>query len=192
MKANSVFSKLVTFKLIVFIQLIQLVIFPALEEAGILKPAKTIALDDWTVAMPAFMTCCEMLIFSILFLYPFRPNPYLPPKGTDGKSQESLDAVRSQYRHRHGFFRALLDVLNIWDIISGIWFHYKVVPYFVDRLYNEAGMPSAGGLKVIDSEGSNSTREWNQESRTAQNLRMAQDSRWGQERVAQGQASNPA
>ena len=186
MKAHSALFKLVTFKAIVFIQLFQTVVFPALDQAGVLKPAKTVALDDWTVGMPAFMTCCEMFLFSIAFLFPFRPGPYLPPKGTDGMSPEALRAAQTQYQHRHGFIHALLDVLNLWDILSGIWFHYTVVPYFFRKDYNEAGMPPAGGLKVIDSGSSGDHREWNLESRTAQNLRMAQNSRWGQERRSQG------
>ncbi|KAF2238186.1 hypothetical protein EV356DRAFT_508855 [Viridothelium virens] len=175
MRAHQVLAKLVTFKLIVFIQIIQTVIFPALSQAGVFTPAKTVAIDDWTVGIPAFLTCCEMLIFSVAFLHPFRPGPYLPPKGADSNSMESLHAAGSQYQQRHGFWHALLDVLNLWDILSGIWFHYAVVPYFFHKDYNEAGMPAAGGLKVIESESSGSAPEWNQESQTAKNLRMAQD-----------------
>ncbi|KAI9694865.1 MAG: hypothetical protein M1822_000481 [Bathelium mastoideum] len=182
LKPHSVVAKLTTFKAIVAIQVIQEVVFPALQEGGVFKPAKTVAYDDWTVGLPAFLTCCEMFIFSILFIYPFRVAPYLPPKGADGISPPSLSVANSKYQHRYGFFRALLDVLNLWDILSGIWFHYTVVPYIFRKEYTAAGLPAAGGLKVIDSDTSAQTREWNQESQTAQNLRIAQESRWGQER----------
>jgi hypothetical protein len=143
-------KKLAAFKGVVFITMTQTVIFSALQAAKVLKPTKTVSYLDITLGVPAFMTCCEMFLFSLFFLWPFWPSPYL---SSSPKAHENGQYVR------HGFWKALLDVFNVWDIISGVFFRYKLLWTWPTKYESQKpiGMPKARGLKVLNPNGTESS-----------------------------------
>lgn len=145
--------KLVVFKGVIGITTLQTLIFSILELEKELVPTKTVSYLDLTLGIPAMMTCCEMLIFSCLFLWPFWPSPYLP---------SSDMATEIGYVRRYGFWSAMWEVVNVWDIISGVFFRYKLIWHWPGKkdMQTPIGMPKVGGLKVLDSNSSGkSTKE---------------------------------
>ena len=106
-------QKLISFKGVVGITLIQSPIFASLATYGVFIRTIHVATFDFTIGVPALMTCCEMFIVSILFVFTFTAKPYLEQKDRLGK--------------RKGVGGALLDVLDIRDILRGCWYMVKVV-----------------------------------------------------------------
>jgi hypothetical protein len=152
--------KLAVFKGVVGVTTLQTLIFSILQVEKVLTPSETVSYLDITLGVPAMMICCEMLIFSWLFLWPFWPSPYLPSHPM---------AKENGYTGKHGFWRALLEVVNVWDIISGVFFRYKLLWAWPRKseMQTPIGMPKVGGLKVISSNSSNSSEDSDKESRHA-------------------------
>ncbi|KAF2491117.1 hypothetical protein BU16DRAFT_566032 [Lophium mytilinum] len=141
LKPHGAMTKLLVFKCVIAVTLIQNALFSAFSSAGTLKPSKTASFRDLQTGTPAFMTCCEMLIFSIGFVWPFSPKPYLPGH------------TKQQYHKRYSTWHALKDVFNVWDIVSGVWFRYKVIAVFPFRTKPtpQIALPKSGTLKVWDT-----------------------------------------
>lgn len=109
LKPHKVLMKLVVFKLIVLIQVLQQTIISILIAFQVIKPARTISFLDWYTGFSNFLTCCEMFIFSVAFIFPYSPSTY--------------KAIHTPEPGQHmGFWRALLEVWNIMDILKGISF----------------------------------------------------------------------
>ena len=70
------------------------------------------SLFDFAIGTPAFMTCVEMCIVSVVFLWSFSAEQYL-------ELSRELPRTRS-------LGGALLDVLDIRDIFQGIWYMCKI------------------------------------------------------------------
>jgi hypothetical protein len=88
------------------IDLIQAFIFRILASTHVFTPTEHVAYFDFAVGTPAFMTCCEMLIFSVLFIWAFGPSPYKAARqgGAHKHSRWQSDRRRLQhYRHPAGF-----------------------------------------------------------------------------------------
>lgn len=144
LKEHGALTKLLAFKIIVGITVVQGLVFSILLSTKTLKPSEHLSYNDLSIGLPAFLTCCEVFIFSVIFIFTFSARPYTP---------RVLKVSGHSTVKRHGFFRALLDVYNLWDIISGIWFHWKVFG-FLSRKSGErrnAGFPDTHALKMIDS-----------------------------------------
>jgi hypothetical protein len=101
--------KLVTFKLIIFLQLTQNLIFTFLALEGELHATTYISYDDLSIGLPSCLTCIEALICSVVLLWPFSVKPFR--LGHHGASCRKL-----------GLGAAVLDTINIWDIIKGSWY----------------------------------------------------------------------
>jgi hypothetical protein len=123
LKQKGALSKLVCFKLIIAISIIQTPVFAGLLSGGVLKPSIHISYDDWAIGVPAFLSCCEMFIFSIVFVWPFGAKPYTT-------RTLDLEGNATSAKSAKAFFPALLHVLNLWDIISGAFFHNKIIKVF--------------------------------------------------------------
>jgi len=68
---------------------------------------------DFVVGTPAFMTCCEMFLISVIFLWTFTAEPYLN--------------LRSELPRCRGTGGALLDCLDVRDILKGYWYIIKII-----------------------------------------------------------------
>lgn len=123
LKSRNAIGKLVVFKIMIFISIVQTPVFSGLLQGGVLSPSEHISYQDWSIGVPAFCTCCEMFIFSLLFLWPFSAKQY-------SHREPDAEKLGQRRRARLGFFAALLDSLNILDVIRGAFFHKKVVGLF--------------------------------------------------------------
>ena len=116
LRRHGVVTKLIVFKLIVIIQLVQRIIFTTLALRKKLHPSKYVSYLDWTVGLVPFLTCIEVLIFSVILLWPFSNSPYLK----DGMLYTPQGA-------KLGLGAALLDAIDIRDIFKGIQWRVKLM-----------------------------------------------------------------
>jgi hypothetical protein len=63
--------KLIMFKLVVLVQLVQSMVFAFLEYYKLLQPSPYVSYFDLTLGTPPALTCIEAFIFSVAFLWPF-------------------------------------------------------------------------------------------------------------------------
>jgi hypothetical protein len=92
------------------IDLIQALTFRILASTHVFAPTEHVAYYDLAACNPAFMTCCEMLTFSILFIWAFGPSPY--KAGQQGGA------------HKRSAGKAIVDVFNVINILQGFAFMF--------------------------------------------------------------------
>ena len=107
-------AKLITFKGVVAIVLLQNPIFTGLAQHQAFTRTKYLSIVDFSVGIPAFMVCMEMFIVSLLFLWSFSAKEYTA-------------IARSQQLKRGGVAHALINVVDIRDIIKGCWYMARIV-----------------------------------------------------------------
>ncbi|KAF8862960.1 hypothetical protein BDZ45DRAFT_702611 [Acephala macrosclerotiorum] len=109
-------SKLIGFKAIVFLNFIQNTIFTFLTSGNDLHPTSHITFKDLSIGLPNLIISCEMVIFSLAFLYIYRTQEYI------FKPTTSTAVPLGHGGYQGGFmgFRAYREALNILDILQGI------------------------------------------------------------------------
>lgn len=112
---SGVLNRFISFKVVVFVQMIQCILFTALTSSKVNKPSKYASAADWSRGIPQFFTIVEMLFFVFIFLATFSWKRFKAQKETP------QDTVRLS------FGRALLDVLNVGDIASGILYPVHIM-----------------------------------------------------------------
>lgn len=113
LKGTKTRQKLISFKGIVGVTLTQTPVFIGIASYGGWIRTKNVSVLDFTVGTPAFMTCCEMFLISIIFIWTFTAEPYLNLMG-------SMPRCRS-------VGGAFLEVLDIRDILKGCWYMTKII-----------------------------------------------------------------
>lgn len=129
LRKHGVPMKLIAFKSIVGIQLSQRVIFTMLLRRGRLHPSQHISYLDLAVGFVPFLTCIEVFLFSVLFLWTFSAAPF-GANGGDSRSfpgQENGPLAAVQHEAKLDFTPALLQVLNVGDIVKGTWWRFKLM-----------------------------------------------------------------
>ena len=112
LKQHKVVFKLLSFKGIVGITLTQAPVFQIFAQHSWFHRTQYVSIMDFAVGTPAFMTCVEMFIVSVVFLWSFSAEQYL-----------ELSASMPRTRNLGG---ALVEVLDIRDIFRGIWHMCKI------------------------------------------------------------------
>ena len=112
LKQHKVVYKLLSFKGIVGITLTQAPVFQLFAQYNWFHRTQYVSILDFVVGTPAFMTCVEMFIVSVIFLWSFSAEQYL-----------ELSTTLPRTRSLGG---ALVDVLDIRDIFHGIWYMCKI------------------------------------------------------------------
>ena len=126
LKGHRALLKLVTFKGIIFIDLIQSSLFRILAGSShAFTPTEYVTYFDFSIGTPAFMACCEMFIFSILFIWAFGFSPY--------------KVARKGGAHKLPAGKAMAAVFNIFDILQGFTFMFRAMSRrsFGKRYINE-------------------------------------------------------
>ncbi|OCK73169.1 hypothetical protein K432DRAFT_447952 [Lepidopterella palustris CBS 459.81] len=61
--------------------------------------------------------------------------------------------TKQQYHNRYSAWHAVKDVANVWDIVSGVWFRYKIIAAFPfgKKPTPHVKLPEARTLKVWDT-----------------------------------------
>ena len=116
LKGTKTRGKMISFKGIVGVTLTQAPVFAGIAAYGVFDRTIHVSVLDFTVGTPAFMTCCEMFLISFVFLWTFTAEPYLNLMGT-------LPRCRSVPG-------AFLEVLDIRDIMKGVWYMVKIICCF--------------------------------------------------------------
>jgi len=75
-KARRGLSKLLAFKIIVFLRFTQQWVFSLLLQYHAIKPSSALSYNDIFYGIPATLTCCEMVLFSFGFWYAFSSTEY--------------------------------------------------------------------------------------------------------------------
>lgn len=123
LKGTGTRGKLISFKGIVGVTLTQTPIFIGVTSYGVFHRTKHVSIFDFTVGTPAFITCCEMLLISVVFLWTFSATPYLN--------------LMSSMPRRRSLGGAFLEVLDIRDILKGCWYTTKVIFCCGGRMHPE-------------------------------------------------------
>lgn len=113
LKGTRTRAKLISFKGIVSVTLTQTPVFVGIATYGAWKRTINVSVLDFTIGTPAFMTCCEMLLISFVFLWSFTAVPYVN--------------LMSSMPRRRGVAGAFLEVLDIRDVLKGYWYMMKIV-----------------------------------------------------------------
>ncbi|OCL13952.1 hypothetical protein AOQ84DRAFT_331864 [Glonium stellatum] len=98
-------AKLLAFKGVVFFQFFQEIIFGFLN-GKIFQPSRTMTYDDIYYGIPMMLTALEAMLFSFAFHFAFRSREY--------HAENRPDA------HRLSTWRAILDALNLSDIVHSV------------------------------------------------------------------------
>lgn len=112
LKQYKVVYKLFSFKGIVGVTLTQAPVFQLFAQYQWFKRTQYVSVLDFAVGTPAFMTCVEMFVVSVIFLWSFSAEEYL-------ELSRELPRTRS-------LGGALVDVLDVRDIFHGIWYMCKI------------------------------------------------------------------
>ena len=123
LKQHQVVYKLFSFKGIVGITLTQAPVFQLFAQEEWFHRTERVSIFDFAVGTPAFLTCVEMLVVSVIFLWSFGAKRY-------------AELAREVPREK-GFGGAVLDVLDVRDIFQGIGFMFRI-------------MFSSGGSRGVD------------------------------------------
>lgn len=138
LKQYKVVYKLLSFKGIVGITLTQAPVFQLFAEYGWFKRTAYVSDLDFVVGTPAFMTCVEMCIVSVIFLWTFSATQYV---------ELSKELPRTKR-----FGAAALDVLDARDIFHGIWYMCKIAFCCGGRSRSRGSGKDLGGNNGSDLE----------------------------------------
>jgi len=105
-------KKLIALKGLVGLDVLQTMIFSILSNHNIIKATKTTNIPDIIFGISGLMVCVECFVFSLVIIWAFPIKPYTA-RGQDPEQQT---------QSRMGFFGALFDVLNITDLIQGVFY----------------------------------------------------------------------
>jgi hypothetical protein len=105
-------KKLIALKGLVALDVLQTMIFSILSNHNVIKATKTTNLPDILIGISGLMVCAECLVFSLVIIWAFPIRTYT----AGGQDPEQ------QTQSRMGFFGALVDVLNITDLIQGVFY----------------------------------------------------------------------
>jgi hypothetical protein len=111
---KTIVGKLVCFKLIVAVQMIQRIVLNILSNANVLDGSAKLSYHDLNVGLGPFLTCVEVMLIGLLMIYYYWPGQFRSRQrgvevGKDGVSQMKL-----------GFLTAVWDVVNLMDVLKGI------------------------------------------------------------------------
>ncbi|KAL6904752.1 organic solute transporter Ostalpha domain-containing protein [Trichoderma evansii] len=119
--------KLVAFKLIVFLNFVQSIIFMILSSTSALNPTSKLTYADLHIGIPALLSCVEMVPISAFMAWAYSVQPYLLGRGADiEESSGRKDILRS---YQGGFLgvRAFLAMLNPRETVEGIVFAFYMI-----------------------------------------------------------------
>lgn len=105
-------TKLLALKLLVFLDVMQTLIFNILLTTNTIKPTSVLSLPDLVIGVPGLMVCIECFLFSSLFFWAYTAAPY--------KVKEFETERGVTYTGKASFFAAVIDVFDIRDILGGI------------------------------------------------------------------------
>jgi hypothetical protein len=148
LKPRGAFKQLVCFKIIVFLNFLQTLVFSLLVSQGDLKPNKFMTYNDISKGLPALILCCELALVSPFFLLAFPVKPY---KLGHMVAPENLSSRHDMTHYQGGPLGvyAIVQAVNVVDLVMELvkgtkaklrrgGGHQYVQPGYVLPGYNEA------------------------------------------------------
>lgn len=89
-----------------------------LLNSKLFSPTKKATYNDINFGIASFMTCIEAIIFSVIFLWSYSSNEF-----REGVQADRMGATSQ----RASTWRAILDALNMSDIIAGTVFAFQLI-----------------------------------------------------------------
>ncbi|KAI9661225.1 MAG: hypothetical protein M1821_009552 [Bathelium mastoideum] len=117
---------------IIIFQVLQGLIFHILN-GKLFSPTATATYNDINFGVPSFMTCIEAVIFSLIFHWSYSAGEY--------KESRRHDRLGG-YAHRISTFRAVLDAINLSDIVAGTFIAIQLLFMRVKSRYGSSAPPS--------------------------------------------------
>jgi hypothetical protein len=139
--------KLVCFKLLVAVIILQTVVFSALAKSKVYRNTPHLSFEDWTYGVPNIFTSCESVLFSIMFAWAFSAGPYRRVEPLSSYTDTTPVAPTKKL----GFGYSILDVINIVDVLRGVWIAMKVLvrlPFGYKGLLKADGSPAADEKRI--------------------------------------------
>lgn len=96
------------------------------------NPTKKVTYNDINFGIPAFLTCIESVIFALIFLWSYSSNEYM-----EGKRMDRMGMAA----HRTSTFRAILNALNLSDIVAGTILAIQLLFMRVQSRYGGSSQP---------------------------------------------------
>lgn len=110
------FKQLICFKIIVFLNFIQTLIFSFLRSSGDLHASKYFTFNDLANGLPSLILCCEMAIIAPFFLVVYSIKPYTLGQITSPENPSSRHGIDHYQGGPLGLY-ALLQAVNVFDLI---------------------------------------------------------------------------
>ena len=131
--------KVISFIGIIAFQIIQGIVFHLLN-GKLFSPTKTVTYNDINFGIPSFMTCIEAIIFSLIFQWSFSVGEY----------KKRQDRYGTGPATRTKTFKAILDALNLSDIVIGTVVAFQLIFMRVQTRYGAARPSQQGQYKSMD------------------------------------------
>jgi hypothetical protein len=96
-----------------------------LMNGKLFKASHQVTYNDLNFGVPAFMTCIEAVIFSLIFHWAYSPGEY--------KEGQRMDRYGVAPVKRTKTWRAILDALNLADLIAGTLVAMKYLPVAISQ-----------------------------------------------------------
>lgn len=93
MKEHHPLTKLLAFKLVVGLVILEKVLFLILEGVKVLQPSETLTYVDVMIGLPQMIICVEMVPLSLLVIYAYPTKPYR------NFNKSTITALRPQEYH---------------------------------------------------------------------------------------------
>jgi hypothetical protein len=94
---------------VIFLSFFQTFIMTILFESGIMRASKQIQAPDVRLAFTAMLLCFELAILSVLHIFFFSWQEY---------RIENLEEGSTSYQGGFGGHKAIIDALNVWDLVK--------------------------------------------------------------------------
>ena len=137
---SKVVGKLATFKIIVWTSIpCNVSSFRSSPPPTLSKPTRTLSYNDLNLGLNSFLTTLEVMIISIFMIYYYWPRQYKhhpvdyeysQPRGSDSSPEGRKEGAPPDYagpKPKLGFRRAILDAMNMSDVIQGMFHAVQLV-----------------------------------------------------------------
>ncbi|KAK5127961.1 hypothetical protein LTR85_005078 [Meristemomyces frigidus] len=138
-------AKVYSFIGIVAFQILQGIVFHLLN-GKLFNPTATVTYNDINFGIPSLMTCVEAVIFSLMFQWSFSSGEYAESRRVDRLGGNPASRKRT--------LRAVLDALNLSDIIAGTIVAFQLLFMRVQSRYGARAPPQRErGMKTEEQVG---------------------------------------
>ncbi|MCJ1311439.1 hypothetical protein MMC25_005110 [Agyrium rufum] len=119
-------AKLVSFKIIIFLQFLQGIVWIVLKSTNHLTPTSTLTYSDLYYGIPSLLTCIELVPISLFFFYAYSYRPYVIDKSANAIRE---DGTYHPTTYQGGFlgYRAILGAMDPREIFGGMVFAFKLI-----------------------------------------------------------------